>query len=490
MITRLATTVGAKYQNMAGAVDGFYLDGRFSGKREEKGADITLDREDVGAFFAIYASSYLNGDTEKYDKKKREILDKIHDDMKYSDKKIDEEINDLADCAVNVSGQMTLGDNGAKQPYFAGLIVKDAEIAAVTLGRGCVYLYRNDILYPLTEDEYPLKAVDTHGRKVPNLYVYSAGTAATIRYSNIARLQPDDCIMLCSREVMDTIGQESMLQLLYAAEDQADSVGMVGELMDEKAPGVPYQFMIGFVEDLLSNKEVKMPVKKQAAPTVYDEVETDLNNAKNNEAVNNKQYANSQVSMKPIDDFDEAYDDYEEGNGGKGLVIVASLFAVLLAVLAGFLIWVQFFNDGNFPAWIPFFGSSAADDEKESKPSDSIVNVTMEATTAVTTEATTAATTEPTVPPTTTVPGPTHPEKYQIKAGQALVQVVSEVYRDYHLDADQQAAALQELIKANPEKITNNGNNYYAGDELVIPDIDSIVNNNGSAQPANTTKAN
>ena len=114
----------------------------------------------------------------------------------------------------------------------------------------------------------------------------------------------------------------------------------------------------------------------------------------------------------------------------------------------------------------------------------------MEATTAVTTEATTAATTEPTVPPTTTVPGPTHPEKYQIKAGQALVQVVSEVYRDYHLDADQQAAALQELIKANPEKITNNGNNYYAGDELVIPDIDSIVNNNGSAQPANTTKAN
>lgn len=489
MITRLATTVGAKYQNVAGAVDGFYLDGRFSGKREEKGADITLDREDVGAFFAIYASSYLNGDTEKYDKKKREILDKIHDDMKYSDKKIDQEINDLADCAVNVSGQMTLGDNGVKQPYFAGLIVKDAEIAAVTLGRGCAYLYRNDILYPLTEDEYPLKAVDTHGRKVPNLYVYSAGTAATIRYSNIARLQPDDCIMLCSREVMDTIGQESMLQLLYAAEDQADSVGMVSEIMNEKAPGVPYQFMIGFVEDLLSNKEVKMPVMKQAAPTVYDSVEA------NNDVANsdvNPQYANSQVSMKPIDDFDDAFDDYDDNGGSKGLVIVASIFAILLAVLAAFLIWVQFFNDGNFPSWIPFFGASSSIEKDSKATTTAPVNVTMEATTAQTTvENTTAATTvEPTTPPTTTVPGPTHPAKYQIKAGQALVQLIEEVYRDYHLDADQQAEALQELIKANPDKITNNGNNYYAGDELVIPDIDAIVNNSNSTTASTTAAAN
>lgn len=482
MITRLATTVGAKYQNVTGAVDGFYLDGRFSGKREEKGADITLDREDVGAFFAIYASSYLNGDTEKYDKKKREILDKIHDDMKYSDKKIDQEINDLADCAVNVSGQLTLGDNGVKQPYFAGLIVKDAEIAAVTLGRGCAYLYRNDILYPLTEDEYPLKAVDTHGRKVPNLYVYSAGTAATIRYSNIARLQPDDCIILCNREVMDTIGQESMLQLLYAAEDQADSVGMISEIMGEKAPGVPYQFMIGFVEDLLSNKEVKMAVKKQAAPTVYDTVAT--NNDVNADL--SEQYANSQVSMKPIDDFSDDYDIYAENGGNKGLIVVASLFAILLAALAGFLIWVQFFNDGNFPSWVPFFGANSAI-ENESKTSEtSQVNVTMEATTAKeTVEKTTATTAEPTTPPTTTVPGPTHPAKYQIKPGQALVQLIEEVYRDYHLDADQQAAALQELIKANPDKITNNGNNYYAGDELTIPDIDEIVNNSSTTTVTN-----
>lgn len=475
MITRLATTVGAKYQNAAGAVDGFYLDGRFSGKREEKGADITLDREAGGSFFAIYASSYSNSENEQYDKKKRDILDKIHDDMRYTDKKIDQEINDLADCAVNVSGQMTLGDNGVKQPYFAGLIVKDAEIAAVTLGRGCAYLYRNDILYPLTEDEYPLKAVDTHGRKVPNLYVYSAGTAATIRYSNIARLQQDDCFILCSREVMDTIGQENMLQLLYAAEDQADSVGMVKELMDEKAPGVPYQYMIGFVEDLLADKDVKTVIKKAATPTVY---EANDNNFGNQQADTNA----APVNMKPIDDFDDSYDDYEHTGSSKGLIIVASIFACLLAVLAAFLIWVQFFNEGNFPSWVPLFGSSDAAKETSAT---SQVNVTLEPTTsaAPTTQETTAATT---TAATTTAAKKKHPDKVKIRAGQALVQLIQEVYKDYHLDGDQQAAALKALIKANPDKITNNGNNYYAGDELVIPDIDDIVNGNPTATTAGT----
>lgn len=475
MITRLATTVGAKYQNAAGAVDGFYLDGRFSGKREEKGADITLDREAGGSFFAIYASSYSNSENEQYDKKKRDILDKIHDDMRYTDKKIDQEINDLADCAVNVSGQMTLGDNGVKQPYFAGLIVKDAEIAAVTLGRGCAYLYRNDILYPLTEDEYPLKAVDTHGRKVPNLYVYSAGTAATIRYSNIARLQQDDCFILCSREVMDTIGQENMLQLLYAAEDQADSVGMVKELMDEKAPGVPYQYMIGFVEDLLADKDVKTVIKKVATPTVY---EANDNNFGNQQPDTNA----APVNMKPIDDFDDSYDDYEHTGSSKGLIIVASIFACLLAVLAAFLIWVQFFNEGNFPSWVPLFGSSDAAKETSAT---SQVNVTLEPTTsaAPTTQETTAATT---TAATTTAAKKKHPDKVKIRAGQALVQLIQEVYKDYHLDGDQQAAALKALIKANPDKITNNGNNYYAGDELVIPDIDDIVNGNPTATTAGT----
>lgn len=482
MITRLATTIGAKYGNVAGAVDGFYLDGRFSGKREEKGADITLDREDRGSFFAIYASSYLNSDSEKYDKKKREILDKICEEMKFSNKKIDQEINDLADCAVNVSGQMTLGDNGAKQPYFSGLIVKDAEIAAVTLGRGCAYLYRNDILYPLTEDEYPLKAIDTHGRKVPNLYVYSAGSAATIRYSNIAKIQQDDCFILCSREVMDTIGQESMLQLLYAAEDQADSVAMVADLMEQKAPGVAYQYMIGFVEDLLADKEAKAVVAKPAVVPAYENTAAAAVQASSRHERVKNQFANN--NFKAVDDFEDDFDDYddfaEEGGSRKGLIVITALLALILVTLASFLIWVQFFNNGNFPSWVPFFGASSDVDTAETTTEEN-VQITMDPTEAPTAAPTEAPTTTaaPTETPTTTA-APTeapasHPETYQIQAGQTLGQIVAEVYKAYNLTSEQQSQALAALIKANPDKITNNGNTYYAGDELKIPDIDNII---------------
>ena len=266
-----------------------------------------------------------------------------------------------------------------------------------------------------------------------------------------------------------------MLQLLYAAEDQADSVGMVKELMDEKAPGVPYQYMIGFVEDLLADKDVKTVIKKAATPTVY---EANDNNFGNQQPDTNA----APVNMKPIDDFDDSYDDYEPTGSSKGLIIVASIFACLLAVLAAFLIWVQFFNEGNFPSWVPLFGSSDAAKETSAT---SPVNVTLEPTTsaAPTTQETTAATT---TVATTTAAKKKHPDKVKIRAGQALVQLIQEVYKDYHLDGDQQAAALKALIKANPDKITNNGNNYYAGDELVIPDIDDIVNGNPTATTAGT----
>ena len=48
--TRIATTVTARYFPTTGATDGFYLDGRLSGRREHRAADITLDREERGLF--------------------------------------------------------------------------------------------------------------------------------------------------------------------------------------------------------------------------------------------------------------------------------------------------------------------------------------------------------------------------------------------------------------------------------------------------------
>ena len=250
--TRLATTLTARYLPGAGAVDAFYLDGRMNGVRERNFADITLDREERAAFLAIYASSHgseLPGDGADGNK---ELLDRISQGMKQNARrKIDLTINDLAETAVGVTGRLTLADRMEDQPYFAGLLVKDGEIAAVTMGRACAYLYRDDALFPLTQDDLGFEAVDYYGKTLPNMHDFAAGVAGTIRYSNIAQLKPNDCLILCNRELMEIVGQRRMLQLLDRAEDQCDAAGMVMGLATHEDNRMNLQFMISFVEDLI-----------------------------------------------------------------------------------------------------------------------------------------------------------------------------------------------------------------------------------------------
>ncbi len=255
MSTRIATTVTARYHPTTGASDGFYLDGRISGRREHRAADITLDREDRGFFFAIYAHMAGNAQPEKNQEKIKKPLDKIWQDIKQPGSNIDDEINELAECAISVAGRIALQNENLQQPYFAGILVKDAEMAAITMGDGCAYLYRDDVLYPLTNDDFPLKPIDFAGKPVEGLDVYCAGVAGTVRYSNIAQLQLDDCLIVCNRELMEALSQREVLRMLYEAEDQADAAGMIITEAAAKLPGTPMQFMIGFVEDIVSQEK-------------------------------------------------------------------------------------------------------------------------------------------------------------------------------------------------------------------------------------------
>lgn len=248
-ITRIATTVTARYHPTSGAADGFYLDGRISGRREHRAADITLDREDRGFFYSVYAAVGGQGD-DAASGRLRKALDRIMTGIKQPGRNIDSEINELAECAVNVAGRISLQHEGVHQPYFAGIVVRDSELAAVTMGNGCAYLYRNEILYPLTTDDYPLEAIDYNGKAVSGLDVYCAGVAGTVRYSNIAQLQLDDCIIVCNREIMESLGQREILRLLHEAEDQADAAGMITTAAAAKVPGISLQFMIGFIENI------------------------------------------------------------------------------------------------------------------------------------------------------------------------------------------------------------------------------------------------
>ncbi len=250
--TRLATTITANYVAAQGATDAFYLDGRMSQPRRFRTSDITLDRTDVGFYYAIFASTELAIDSDRTYAQKKRSLDRIADLIKDENRgNIDSAINDMAENAVHMTGRLTISDNQSRHPYYAGILVREGEMAAVTMSSGLAYLYRNDALFPLTQDDFPMEAVDQAGNPVDNFDIYGAGKAGTIRYSNISQIQVDDCIILTTREVMETIGQQGMLDLLEQAYDQEEAAEAVADIMAQNAAGVPFQFMMSFVEDII-----------------------------------------------------------------------------------------------------------------------------------------------------------------------------------------------------------------------------------------------
>ncbi len=263
---RIATTVTARYFPGTGVIDSYYLDGRLTSRREHRAADVTLDREDRGFFYAAFAHQAGHGLDETAVARIHKSLERILNDVKHNVRNIDAEINELAECAVDIAGRVTLQHENVRQPYFAGVMVKDAELAAITMGHGCAYLYRNDALYPLTHDDVTLDAVDFHGKPVTGQDIYCAGVAGTVRYSNIAQLQADDCVLVCNKEIINTLGQHEILRLLYEAEDQADAAGLIITAASAKLPGVPLQVLACFVEGIkLVDKTAKPAVGRAAA---------------------------------------------------------------------------------------------------------------------------------------------------------------------------------------------------------------------------------
>lgn len=263
--TRLAMTVNARYYPTEGVSDGFYIDGRIPGKREVRGADLTIDREDRSFLMSIFGRP----GTDPADDRWVNPLRSVGQQIKSGTTDIDTEINNLAELAVEVTGRSTLKEQDHRQPFFSGVVVMDGEVAAVTIGEGCAYLYRNDVIYPMTRDDYALEAIDYNGNAIESLDDYIAGTAGTIRYSNIAQLETNDCIILCNLPVMEAVGQREMLRLLYEAEDQSDAAGMIMTQASAKNPGEPLQVAIGFVESVTAEERTgKLNLGRFATGTV------------------------------------------------------------------------------------------------------------------------------------------------------------------------------------------------------------------------------
>jgi len=254
-MTRLATTVTARYYPASDLIDAFYLDGRLSGRREARAADITVDKEDRGFFFSVFSHAAAPGRDPAAEPAYEAPLRKLYNEIKSGRKSLDDEIGDLVNTAVSVTGRMKLQADNARTPFFAGVMVKDSEAFAITMGKGLAFLYRDDTLFPLTATDLRIDPINTQRQKVDNFYNYCAAKTATALCSNIAQLKMDDCIILCNREVYDALGQQELLRILYDAEDQCDAAGIVVTEAAAKLPGVPLQFMISFVETVTAQEK-------------------------------------------------------------------------------------------------------------------------------------------------------------------------------------------------------------------------------------------
>ncbi len=247
--TRIASTINARYHPDDAVVDSYFLDGRFASRRDSRAVDMTSVREDRGFFYALFAHP-KEGDKASSDMPFAPGLEKLSREVKSGSRNIDEQINDLADIAVDVTGRATLSRNGVRQSWFSGILVKEGEIAAVTTASGCALLYRGDVLYPLSESDFTIEPIDYNGNPVEGINDYAAGVAGTIRYSNIAQLKPNDCIILCNRELLEALGQRELLRLLFEADDQMEAAQQIMTAAAAKAPTVSMQVLLAFVEDV------------------------------------------------------------------------------------------------------------------------------------------------------------------------------------------------------------------------------------------------
>ncbi|MCR5200090.1 MAG: hypothetical protein K6C38_03115 [Saccharofermentans sp.] len=255
VLTNLASTLTARYFPSKTLTDAFYLDGRLFGKREARQADITIEKNERGYFLSVFAhpklANYEPGMMPPYEPELRGTCNEV----KFGHKEIDEMIEGFLTTAVDVTGKSRIAEADDRTPYFSGIIIRDSEAFAVTIGTGLAFLYRDDTLYPLTDAGIPMEPIDAKGNRVADFLYYCSSKTANALWSNFFTLAQDDCIILCNKEVYDALGQREILRILDEADDQCDAAGVIITQASARMPDVPMQFAISFVEDVVSDEK-------------------------------------------------------------------------------------------------------------------------------------------------------------------------------------------------------------------------------------------
>ena len=262
-LTRLASTLTARYFPSSTLTDAFYLDGRLCGKRETRQADITIDKDERGFFFSLFTHPAIEGFEPGTIPPFEPQLRGLCNEVKNGHKEIDAMIERFLSTAVEVAGTTKLIDNENRDPYFTGVIVRDSEAFAVTIGGGLAFLYRDDTLFPLTDAGIPMEPIDAYGNRVGDFQYYCSSKTANALWSNFFTLTPDDCIILCNKSIYDALGQREILRILTDAEDQCDAAGLILTQASARMPNTPMQISISFVESVTKEEKRGLFGKKK-----------------------------------------------------------------------------------------------------------------------------------------------------------------------------------------------------------------------------------
>ena len=253
----------ARYFPSGTLTDAFYLDGRLCGKRETRQADITIDKDERGFFFSLFTHPAIEGFEPGTIPPFEPQLRGLCNEVKNGHKEIDSMIEKFLSTAVEVAGTTKLLDNENRDPYFTGVIVRDSEAFAVTIGGGLAFLYRDDTLFPLTDAGIPMEPIDAYGNRVGDFQYYCSSKTANALWSNFFTLTPDDCIILCNKSIYDALGQREILRILTDAEDQCDAAGLILTQASARMPNTPMQISISFVESVTKEEKRGLFGKKK-----------------------------------------------------------------------------------------------------------------------------------------------------------------------------------------------------------------------------------
>lgn len=270
-LTRLASTLTARYFPSSSLTDAFYLDGRLCGKRETRQADITIDKDERGFFFSLFTHPTIEGFEPGTIPPFEPQLRGLCNEVKNGHKEIDAMIERFLSTAVEVAGTTKLMDNETRDPYFSGVIVRDSEAFAVTIGGGLAFLYRDDTVFPLTDAGIPMEPIDAYGNRVGDFQYYCSSKTANALWSNFFTLTPDDCIILCNKAVYEALGQREILRILTDAEDQCDAAGLILTQASARMPNTPMQISISFVESVTKEEKRGLFGRKKKKDTYESE---------------------------------------------------------------------------------------------------------------------------------------------------------------------------------------------------------------------------